>query len=89
MIDTGIYQRISGLDMGNVLLNNDLSLINKGSLAEMFVGLELLKYQTPLQNHRLFYWHREAKSTNAEVDYLFQKNEISLNSQLLDKFSRT
>ena len=34
----------------------------------------MLKYQSPLKKTQLFYWHREAKNSNAEVDYLIAKN---------------
>ena len=70
LFDTGIFLRILGLDISKVLLNKDFSTINKGVLAEQFVGLELLKYSSPFQRGQLYYWHREAKSSNAEVDYL-------------------
>lgn len=78
LLDTALYQRINGLDLSEILISNDFSLINKGNIAEMFVGLELLKYQNPFQKHRLFYWQREAKSANAEVDYIIQKHETIL-----------
>ncbi len=52
------------------LSKDDLSLINKGALAEQFVGQQLmysgLYYETPA----LYYWVREAKSAAAEIDYL-------------------
>ena len=41
-------------------------------LREMFAGLELKKSGSPLSDNRLFYWHREAKDANAEVDYVVQ-----------------
>lgn len=44
--------------------------INKGNLAEQFVGLELMKSESCYQNPSLYYWHREAKNSNAEVDYV-------------------
>ena len=50
-------------------------MINEGNLAEVFVGLELISADSPFINPQLFYWHRETKSSNAEVDYIIQKNE--------------
>lgn len=38
----------------------------------MNVGLELVKSASCYQRQNLYYWHREAKSSNAEVDYLIQ-----------------
>ena len=68
--DTGILQRIMGLDLADFLLSKKFDAINKGNLAEQFVGLELIKSESCYQNPSLYYWHREAKSSNAEVDYV-------------------
>ncbi|MCD4736186.1 MAG: DUF4143 domain-containing protein, partial [Bacteroidales bacterium] len=70
VFDTGIFQRIMGLDLADFLLSKKFETINKGNLAEQFVGLELIKSETCYQNSSLYYWHREAKSSNAEVDYV-------------------
>ncbi|MCK4923069.1 MAG: DUF4143 domain-containing protein, partial [Bacteroidales bacterium] len=49
----------------------------KGGIAEQFIGLEILKNSSCYNQTELFYWHREALNSNAEVDYLVQnKNEI-------------
>ena len=71
--DTGIFQRFIGLDLGSLLLEDDFSLINKGNIAEVFVGLELLKNTSCYEVGNLFYWQREAKSSQAEVDFVIQK----------------
>lgn len=47
IFDTGIYQRILGLDVASLLLKDDFEVMNKGSIAELFVGLELLNPATP------------------------------------------
>ena len=72
VFDSGIFQRILGLKLSEVLLKNDFESINKGSLAELNVGLELIKSASCYQRQNLYYWHREAKSSNAEVDYIIQ-----------------
>jgi uncharacterized protein len=72
VFDSGIYQRILGLDLSDLLLKSDFNSINKGSIAELFVGLELMKNSD--KRNELFYWQREAKNSQAEVDYLIQKN---------------
>lgn len=77
IFDTGIFQRICGLNLSKIILEVDFNSINKGAIAEQFVGLELLKYSDPYQQQSLFYWHRETASSNAEVDFVIQKeNEI-------------
>jgi predicted AAA+ superfamily ATPase len=72
IFDSGIFQRILGLKLSEVLLRNDFESINKGAIAELNVGLELIKSASCYQRQNLYYWHREAKSSNAEVDYLIQ-----------------
>jgi len=68
--DTGIFQRIMGLDLADFLLSKKFDAINKGNLSEQLVGLELMKSESCYQNPSLYYWHREAKNSNAEVDYV-------------------
>jgi len=68
--DTGIFQRMMGLDLEDFLLSKKFDAINRGNLAEQFVGLELIKSESCYQHPSLYYWHREAKSSNAEVDYV-------------------
>lgn len=75
LFDIGIHQRISGLDLSEYLLLDAISLVNKGAIAEIFVGLELAANAPSNIRPDLYYWHREAKSSNAEVDYIIQKNE--------------
>lgn len=73
LLDTGVFQRILGLDISTLYNQPDFPLINKGVLAEQFWGLEYIKYQSPEAYPDLYYWQREGKS-NAEVDFLAQKN---------------
>ena len=75
IFDTGIYQRILGLDVASLLLKDDFEVINKGSIAELFVGLELLKSSDAYEKTALYYWHREAKNSKAEVDYVVQRQD--------------
>ena len=74
LLDTGIFQRLLGLQLSAILLNDDFDAVNKGGIAEMFTGLELLKSSSPYQQARLFYWQREEKNARAEVDFVVQKN---------------
>ena len=71
--DTGIFHRLMNLDLGEILLNDDFQAVNKGGLAELFVGLELIKNSDCYHPSSLFYWHRESKNSQAEVDYVIQK----------------
>jgi len=72
--DTGIFLRIVDFDIADILISTDFNTINKGNIAEQFVGLELLKATSCYTKRDLYYWHREAKNSNAEVDYLISGN---------------
>ena len=74
IFDTGIFQRLLGLNISDFLLQDDFDTINKGHLAELFVGLELIKAESSYQKTELFYWQRDAKNSQAEVDFVCQIN---------------
>ena len=68
-LDVGLTKRAAKLDI-ELLLTDDIMLLNRGAIAEQFVGQELLAYQDPLDEPQLYYWDREEKSSTAEVDYV-------------------
>jgi len=72
ILDTGIYQRFLRLDLSALLLDQKIEQINKGALAEMFVGTELVKAQNNRLPAELYYWQREKGGSTAEVDYIVQ-----------------
>ena len=57
-----------------ILTASAADLVNKGAMAELLAGLELLHYQTPHLRHEMFYWTRQSKSSLAEIDYLTVQN---------------
>lgn len=80
-LDTGLMLRIQGLDMGNdraidnfILTSSTTDLVNKGSLAEMFAGLEFIKNGNPRLPESLFYWENLSRGASAEVDYIASYN---------------
>ena len=77
VLDTGLMLRLLNMAIGNVteitthiLTATASDLVNKGPMAEMLAGLELLHYRTPNLQHELFYWLRQARNATAEVDYI-------------------
>lgn len=70
-LDIGLMQRALRLDVQTVW-ENDLLQINAGQLAEQLVGQELIAYENPYEQPRLHYWHREERTSTAEVDYVIQ-----------------
>lgn len=81
-LDSGLLLRLLGMEnMGNltemsrlVLVGTASDLVNKGSVTEMVAGLELLKYNTPLQRHDLYYWQNLSRGAQAEVDYVLVRD---------------
>jgi hypothetical protein len=74
LLDTGLVLRLARLDIKSIITSSDTEFINKGNIAELFVGLEILKAESPYERNELYYWQREAINSNAEVDYLVQKD---------------
>lgn len=66
LLDVGLLQRLGGLPADCEMQHRDLLDIYRGQLAEQFVAQELLVTQA----RELFYWSREARGSQAEVDFL-------------------
>ena len=75
LADTGMHQRLLGLDLRNIVTTDDASFVNKGSLAEVYVALQLAALSSARHRPELYYWHREALNAEAEVDYVLQLGE--------------
>jgi len=73
-LDIGFVNQFNHIEL--TALEN-LITANEGMLAEQFTGQELLANIQPHISPQLFYWSREEKNSNAEIDYIFQhKNNI-------------
>jgi len=66
MLDVGLWQRLSGVNIEAEYPRSDLLDIHRGALAEQFVGQEMLVSL----NTDLHYWARRARGSTAEVNYL-------------------
>ncbi len=73
-VDIGLVKASQSLDV-ELLQKADLMLINRGALAEQFVGQELLAYSEPYLPSKLFYWEREKRGSESEVDYVINVGE--------------
>ena len=69
-LDTGIMLYQLGLNLGELLQQSDVDLVCKGSLAEVFAGLELCKHSNPRVPVEMFYWLNIKPNAQAEIDYL-------------------
>ncbi len=77
LFDTGMHFRILNLNNADIIVAEDIDMINKGAIAEVFVGNEFIKSMDNRIRGQLFYWHNERKGTSSEVDYLIQReNQI-------------
>ncbi|MBN1672208.1 MAG: ATP-binding protein [Kiritimatiellae bacterium] len=70
--DVGLYQRLVGMRLSHEITRDDAAVINTGPAAELTAGTELLASAPSRTRAELFYWHRESRSSNAEVDYVIQ-----------------
>ena len=75
LLDTGLFLHILDLDAAQILLSNNFQAINRGAIAEIFVGLELIKNSSCYNPISLYCWHREKRQSNAQIDYLIQRSE--------------
>lgn len=74
--DIGLAQRILGLDTRQWLLTH-MSVANIGPISEQLVAQELTAYTDTRKKAALYYWHRESRNSNAEVDFIVQQgNDI-------------
>jgi predicted AAA+ superfamily ATPase len=67
--DTGLLNYAAGVQF-EVLSSTDLNSVWRGLVAEHIVGQELIVNDTNVLTQRTF-WLREARNSNAEVDFLF------------------
>ena len=74
-LDVGLMNRACGLDWLAISSLDDRSLVNEGAIAEQFIGQHLLFRDEGREAPRLFYWLRERKVGNAEVDYVVSRGE--------------
>jgi len=75
LFDTGLFQRVLNLDAAQILISDHFQTINRGAIAEIFVGLELIKGVSCYNPISLYCWQREKRQGDAQVDYLVQQGE--------------
>ena len=81
-LDCGLMLRLLNMALGDsseltveIMTSTAADLVNKGPMAEQIAGLEILRYQSPNMRHELYYWTRQAKNSQAEIDYLITRNQ--------------
>jgi len=70
-LDIGLANHLCGIrliELEKILTSYE------GAMAEQFIGQELLTINPPYIDPELYYWTREEKNSNAEIDYVYQHN---------------
>lgn len=71
-LDIGLLQHAFGFDWQKIPLDLSLNNLCDGKFAEQFVGQEILAGETSSEEPQLHYWHRAAKGSDAELDFLLE-----------------
>jgi len=73
-MDIGFVNQFNQIDLTDL---ENLITANEGMLAEQYIAQELLTIHQAYLSPELFYWSREEKNSNAEIDFIYQhKNKI-------------
>lgn len=70
-LDVGLLSCSLGLKATDIHLAQELILINSGAVAEQFAGQHLLHDNDSYIEPELYYWNREKRGSEAEIDYLY------------------
>jgi len=70
-LDVGLMQNALNTQSA-IIQNSSIFQVNAGSVAEQFVAQELRAIIDPYSDKALHFWAREAKGSNAEVDFLIE-----------------
>ncbi len=68
-LDIGLMNKLMKIDYNVTLNHQNLLSIYKGQLAEQFVGQEFVC----ANNDQYYYWARDSKNSNAEIDFLLHQ----------------
>lgn len=79
-LDVALAQTVLGYDLRAWFFDANNTFINKGEITEMFIGQEILAYSNPMMKKHLYYWDRNSRGAQAEVDYLinYQQSVIPI-----------
>lgn len=74
-IDVGLLNHLFGLEWTQISGRSTSALVNEGIIAEQFVAQQLAYSSGGRAEPRLYYWLREGKDKNSEVDFVMQIDE--------------
>ena len=71
-LDVGLMNHVCGINNISAEFMRERSFINEGKMAEQFIAQHLLYLEARNKTPDLYYWLREKRKGNAEVDFLIQ-----------------
>jgi predicted AAA+ superfamily ATPase len=71
-LDIGLMNRICGIQNLPFSQLGKREFINEGKMAEQFIQQHLLRIGRKNEKPELFYWLREGRTSNAEIDFVVQ-----------------
>lgn len=77
MLDCGLCSASLGLSLHQLRSISEISMINSGGMAEQLVGQLLRTVTPPYAPPSTYYWRRDKKGAEAEVDYIIaHENQV-------------
>lgn len=75
-LDVGLVNAVQGVSWVDLVEDMHLEGVYKGPIAEQFVAQHLFYSGSGSMEPELFYWLRDKKKQNAEVDFIIQVNDL-------------
>lgn len=69
-LDVGLMGALLGVQLSSLKKESEMMFVHEGSLAEQWIGQQLLAFQPSYQRPELYYWVREKAGSMAEIDYV-------------------
>ena len=74
-LDIGLVNNILKLKQKDL---SNIKLIHEGGMAEQFIGQELLSLPPYYKENDIYYWAREKRNSEAEIDYLIELGQQTI-----------
>ncbi len=73
LLDVGLMNHVQKITWQSLKHFSETELLTDGQIAEQFIGQHLIAQFPSYQVPSLYYWLREGKSSNAELDFIFEQ----------------
>lgn len=74
VLDVGLMNHFQKASWVSIKSMSEESILTDGKIAEQFIGQHLMTLQPIYEAPSLYYWLREGKSSNAEIDYILERS---------------